>query len=61
MRRKFSEILPQVRCLEGTAESMPLVADASQDAVTIAQAFHWFANEKALAEIARVLKPGGMR
>jgi SAM-dependent methyltransferase len=35
------------------------LGDATVDAVTVAQAFHWFRAEEALAEIARVLKPGG--
>jgi SAM-dependent methyltransferase len=38
---------------------MPL-RDAMADAVTVAQAFHWFANDEAVAEIARVLRPAGM-
>jgi SAM-dependent methyltransferase len=45
--------------LEGTAEAIPL-ADASVDAVTVGQAFHWFDGDAALAEIARVLRPAGL-
>jgi SAM-dependent methyltransferase len=43
---------------EGTAEAIPLPA-ASVDVVTVGQAFHWFDARPALAEIARVLRPGG--
>ena len=45
------------RVLAGTAEAIPL-EDASVDAVTAAQAFHWFRAEEALAEIHRVVRPG---
>jgi SAM-dependent methyltransferase len=48
-----------IEVLEGTAESIPL-PDASADAVTVAQAFHWFDAEAALREIGRVLRPDGM-
>jgi ubiquinone/menaquinone biosynthesis C-methylase UbiE len=47
------------RALDGTAEAMPL-PDDSADAVTVGQAFHWFDGPAALAEIARVLVPGGV-
>jgi len=46
------------RSLDGTAEAIPL-PDASADAVTVAQAFHWFDGPAALAEIHRVLRPDG--
>lgn len=58
MREKLVQALPDVRALAGTAEAIPL-PDASVDAVVCAQAFHWFATASALAEISRVLRPGG--
>lgn len=58
MRAELVRAVPGVEAIAGIAEELPL-ADASADAVTAAQSFHWFANERALAEIARVLRPGG--
>ncbi|HEV2362117.1 MAG TPA: methyltransferase domain-containing protein [Acidimicrobiales bacterium] len=58
MRAHLEASLPDVEAVDGTAESMPL-PDGSADCVTAAQAFHWFANDEALAEIARVLRPNG--
>src|ERR687892_898838 len=58
MRAKLAESLPEARVLAGTAERIPLV-DGSVDAVAVAQAFHWFDGDEALAEIHRVLRPGG--
>ena len=58
MRAKLAQALPQADARAGTATSIPL-SDASADAVVCAQAFHWFATRPALAEIHRVLKPGG--
>jgi SAM-dependent methyltransferase len=59
MRAQLSSRLPGVRTVAGTAQAMPLAA-SSADVVVCAQAFHWFANEQALTEIHRVLKPGAM-
>ncbi|MGP6171882.1 class I SAM-dependent methyltransferase [Microbacterium sp. A196] len=50
--------LPSVESLDGGAESIPL-PDESVDAVTVAQAFHWFDRDAACTEIRRVLVPGG--
>jgi SAM-dependent methyltransferase len=46
------------RVRAGLAEAIPL-PDASVAAVTVADAFHWFDHAAALAEIRRVLRPGG--
>jgi SAM-dependent methyltransferase len=50
--------LPDTPALLGTAEQIPL-PDNSIDAVLVAQAWHWFDADRAAAEIARVLRPGG--
>ena len=49
---------PDVIAKPGTAEHIPF-SDCSFDVVVCAQAFHWFATVEALAEIRRVLTPGG--
>lgn len=46
------------RVRDGLAEAIPLPEEAVA-AVTVADAFHWFRPAEALAEIARVLRPGG--
>ena len=51
--------LPEVRAAVGRAEAVPL-PDDSVDAVLVGTAFHWFDTERALPEIARVLRPGGV-
>jgi ubiquinone/menaquinone biosynthesis C-methylase UbiE len=58
MRERLAGVLPADDLLEGTAEAIPL-ADGSVDAVTVAQAFHWFDGDRALAEIHRVTAEGG--
>jgi SAM-dependent methyltransferase len=58
MRERLVAAFPAMRILAGQAEAIPL-DDASVDAVTCAQAFHWFATPAALGEIVRVLRPGG--
>jgi len=58
MRRQFSEAVDDVDVLDGTAEHIPF-SDDTFDTVLVAQAFHWFDQQPALDEIARVLKPGG--
>jgi len=58
MRERLVALLPDIDARDGTAEALPL-DDASVDLVTVGQAFHWFDAPTALAEIRRVLRPGG--
>jgi SAM-dependent methyltransferase len=58
MRAVLRGLLPDLPIAAGAAEALP-VATARLDAVTVAQAFHWFDFEAAVTELARVLRPGG--
>jgi SAM-dependent methyltransferase len=58
MREQFELAVPGVPVLDGTAEAIPLAA-SSVDCVLVGQAFHWFDGPAAMAEISRVLRPGG--
>jgi SAM-dependent methyltransferase len=58
MRAQLMENVAGIEVLDGIAEAVPL-DDASVDVVMVAQAFHWFDAPAALAEMARVLRPGG--
>lgn len=49
---------PAASALAGAAEQVPL-RGRSADLVVAAQAFHWFDADRALREVARVLRPGG--
>lgn len=51
--------LPGVPALQGRAEKTGL-ADHSVDAVLCGQSLHWFDLDRALPEISRVLRPGGV-
>ena len=50
---------PGVHVLRGTAEDVPL-PDACVDAVVVGQAWHWVRPRAAVAEVTRVLRPGGV-
>jgi len=58
MRDQLEQTVPGVTALDGTAEHLPF-GDTEFDAVVVAQALHWFDAPAALAEIRRVLRPGG--
>jgi SAM-dependent methyltransferase len=55
MRRVLVTLCPQAEICAGQARSIPL-RDRSAGAVFAAEAFHWFDDDHALAEIARVLR-----
>jgi SAM-dependent methyltransferase len=58
MRRLLVKRCPEAEVLTGSAEEIPL-PDVSVDAVFVAEAFNHFDGERAVAEIARVLRPRG--
>jgi SAM-dependent methyltransferase len=59
MRSVLAARCPEAEVLEGRGEDIPL-PDASVDAVVVASAWHWLDPERAVPEIARVLRPGGV-
>ncbi|HEY8472278.1 MAG TPA: class I SAM-dependent methyltransferase [Natronosporangium sp.] len=59
MRARLAAASPGLTPLAGYAEHLPL-ADQSVDAVVAGQAYHWFDHDRAHAEAARVLRPGGV-
>ena len=58
MRARIAARAPTARALAGVAERLP-AADGWADAIVAGQAFHWFANESALAEFSRCLSQDG--
>jgi SAM-dependent methyltransferase len=58
MRALLAASIGEARVHDGTAEAIPL-PDCSVAAVTVADAMHWFEHAPALAEMRRVLSPGG--
>lgn len=58
MRAVLAADRPDAPVVEGTAEDTGL-DDRSADTVVAAQAFHWFDHPRAMAEIERILRPGG--
>ncbi|MFG6401878.1 class I SAM-dependent methyltransferase [Microbacterium sp. P04] len=59
MLETFRLHVPGVPTFVGSAEELPL-PDCSLDAVIVGQAWHWVQPDAASAEIARVLRPGGV-
>ena len=59
MLEELEVAVPGVPRILGTAEDIP-IEDRSVDAVVAGQAWHWFIPERAVPEIARVLRPGGV-
>ena len=57
MARHLQLALPAVPAVRAMAEALPFAASVA-DVLTVGQAFHWFSSGAALAEAARVLRPG---
>jgi len=59
MRDQLIRNVPGAQVLPGSAERLPLDGE-SADAILAAQAWHWVDPVRAVPEVARVLKPGGV-
>jgi SAM-dependent methyltransferase len=57
MRRTLVRAVPGALAVAGVAQAIPL-ATTSIDALTVAQAMHWFATAQAVEEMHRILRPG---
>jgi ubiquinone/menaquinone biosynthesis C-methylase UbiE len=58
MIESFRKNFPEIPCVQGDSYKLPF-DDNTFDALIIAQAFHWFADDASMKELARVLKSGG--
>jgi SAM-dependent methyltransferase len=58
MLGRLQAATPSIPAAAGRAESIPCRSERF-DVITIAQAWHWFDNQRASEEVARVLRPGG--
>lgn len=59
MRAVLTERVPSAQVLEGRGESIPL-EDGVADAVVASSSWHWMDPGPTAAEVARVLRPGGV-
>jgi ubiquinone/menaquinone biosynthesis C-methylase UbiE len=59
MLKVLSSRSPQVGAVRARAEQLPIAASTT-DAVMVSSAWHWMDSEQTLAEIARVLRSGGV-
>jgi ubiquinone/menaquinone biosynthesis C-methylase UbiE len=59
MRQTLAGAVPGAVVIAGVAQAIPL-GTGTVDAITVAQALHWFATTSAVNEMHRVLRPGSL-